>query len=275
MRCSWCWPRRCAVGVRAAPPPGSAAGGGGGRRRPNRAGYFSVPAAQLAHLQLVQARDGPTWETTVRTTGTVDWDNDHTTQAITQVSGPITRIAVDTGTRVKAGDPLLYVASADVANAMSTYRKAKNRLDLAQTTLDRSRICWRTRPWRSGLRVGAGRLQRRVDRRADGAPGAQGLRRHAGRPRQAAEQQNAAIRPELAMRCADRRHDRAEAGAARAVHPGRRHRRVRHQQRVDGVGAGPRLRQGPAPRCTSATRSRSATRRCPRRSTASCRTSAI
>jgi cobalt-zinc-cadmium efflux system membrane fusion protein len=80
-----------------------------------------------------------TWATTVRTTGTVDWDNDHTTQAITQVSGPITRIAVDTGTRVKVGDPLLYVASADITNAISTYRKAKNRFDLAQHTLDRSR----------------------------------------------------------------------------------------------------------------------------------------
>ncbi len=75
----------------------------------------------------------------MRTTGTVDWDNDHTTQAITQVSGPITRIVADTGTRVKAGDPLLYVASADITNAISAYRKAKNRFDLAQRTLDRSK----------------------------------------------------------------------------------------------------------------------------------------
>ena len=100
--------------------------------------YFTVPADQLPHLKIVVVKK-TTWATTVRTTGTVDWDNDHTTQAITQVSGPITRIAVDTGTRVKVGDPLLYVASADITNAISTYRKAKNRFDLAQHTLDRSR----------------------------------------------------------------------------------------------------------------------------------------
>ena len=105
---------------------------------PTPAGYFAVPAEQLPHLKLVTVAR-TSWVATVRTTGTVDWDNDATTQAITQVSGPITRIAVDTGTRVKAGDPLLYVASADISNAMSAYRKAKNRLDLAERSLDRSK----------------------------------------------------------------------------------------------------------------------------------------
>ena len=97
-----------------------------------------MPPDQLAHLKIAPAR-AATWSTTVRTTGTVDWDNDHTTQAITQVSGPITRILVDTGTKVKAGDPLLAVASADITGAVSGYRKAKNRFDLAQRTLDRSK----------------------------------------------------------------------------------------------------------------------------------------
>jgi membrane fusion protein, heavy metal efflux system len=102
------------------------------------AGYFTVPADQLPHLKIAPVRK-TTWSAIVRTTGTVDWDNDHTTQAITQVSGPITRIVADTGTRVKAGDPLLYVASADVSNSISSYRKAKNRFDLAQHNLDRSK----------------------------------------------------------------------------------------------------------------------------------------
>ena len=48
-----------------------------------------------------------TWSTVVRTTGTVDWDNDHTTQAITQVSGPITAHRRRHRHAVKAGDPLL------------------------------------------------------------------------------------------------------------------------------------------------------------------------
>jgi membrane fusion protein, heavy metal efflux system len=100
--------------------------------------YFTVSADQLAHLKIAPV-DKATWAATVRTTGTVDWDNDHTTQAITQVSGPISRIVADTGTRVKAGDPLLYVATADISNAVSSYRKAKNRFDLAQHSLDRNK----------------------------------------------------------------------------------------------------------------------------------------
>jgi cobalt-zinc-cadmium efflux system membrane fusion protein len=102
------------------------------------AGFFTVPAEQMPHLKIAPVQK-TTWSAVVRTTGTVDWDNDHTTQAITQVSGPISRIVADTGTRVKAGDPLLYVASADMTNAISTYRKAKNRFDLAQHLFDRSK----------------------------------------------------------------------------------------------------------------------------------------
>jgi cobalt-zinc-cadmium efflux system membrane fusion protein len=75
----------------------------------------------------------------VRTNGTVDWDGDHTTEAIPQVSGPISRIVADTGAQVNGGDPLLYVASPDISSAMASYRKAKNRLDLAQRTLTRSK----------------------------------------------------------------------------------------------------------------------------------------
>ena len=119
-----------------APAPGSAEAAAEGLTP--KAAYFSVPPEQRSHLGIVPVRL-TTWTTDVRTTGTVDWDNDRTSQAITQVSGPVTRIVVDTGTRVKAGDPLLYVASADVATAISNYRKAKNRLDLAQRTLDRSK----------------------------------------------------------------------------------------------------------------------------------------
>jgi cobalt-zinc-cadmium efflux system membrane fusion protein len=100
--------------------------------------YFDVPQAQMSHVQVVAAAT-TSWATVVKTTGAVDWDGDHTTQAITQVSGPVTRLAADLGQIVKAGDPLLYVASPDLTNAISTYRKAKNRDDLAQRTLERSR----------------------------------------------------------------------------------------------------------------------------------------
>ncbi len=122
----------------ASPPPAAGAAQTAGKAPDSAAGYFTVPAEQLPHLQLATVST-TTWATTLHTTGTVDWDNDHTTQAITQVSGPITRILVDTGARVKAGDVLLYVSSPDVSNAFSTYRKARNRLELAQHNLDRQK----------------------------------------------------------------------------------------------------------------------------------------
>lgn len=105
---------------------------------PAGGGYFVVPASQLSHLQIVPAAK-TTWTTTLQTTATVDWDNDHTTQVISQVSGPVTRLAVDVGARVKAGDPLLYVSSPDITNAIAAYRKSRNRLGLAQRILDRNR----------------------------------------------------------------------------------------------------------------------------------------
>jgi cobalt-zinc-cadmium efflux system membrane fusion protein len=114
-----------------APPAASAAAA-------TTPGYFTVTPEQMAHLETTPVSQ-VTWDTRVLTTGTVDWDGDHTTQVITQVSGPITRLAVDVGAHVKAGDPLLYVASPDVSNAIAAYRKAANRLDLAKRNLDRSR----------------------------------------------------------------------------------------------------------------------------------------
>ncbi len=102
------------------------------------ASLFQVPQNQLGHLKIVEVRKAA-WSATVHTTGTVDWDADHTTQAITQVSGPISRLLVDTGTPVAVNQPLLYVSSPDVANAIATYRKARNHQDYTKKALDRSK----------------------------------------------------------------------------------------------------------------------------------------
>jgi cobalt-zinc-cadmium efflux system membrane fusion protein len=113
-----------------------AAGGAPEEARPVEPALFSVPPDQLARMQVVPVR-ARTWSVTIQTTGTVDWDADHTTQAITQVNGPISRIMVDLGSPVKTGDPLLFVASPDVANAISAYRKARNREALTKRIVDR------------------------------------------------------------------------------------------------------------------------------------------
>ena len=97
----------------AAPSQSSGAASGDATSAPS---YFTVPPEQLAHLEIAPVKRVD-FATVLKTTGTVDWDNDHTTQAITQVNGPISRILVDTGAKVAAGDPLLYVASPDVADS--------------------------------------------------------------------------------------------------------------------------------------------------------------
>ena len=105
---------------------------------PDQASYFTASPEQMRHLTTVPVKRA-TWKIPIHSTGTVDWDADHTTQAITQVSGPISRILVDLGSRVREGDPLLYVSSPDVANAMSTYRKARNRQKLMRLTMQRTK----------------------------------------------------------------------------------------------------------------------------------------
>jgi cobalt-zinc-cadmium efflux system membrane fusion protein len=104
----------------------------------DEAALFEVPQRQLPQLKIIEVQR-TSWSTTVRTTGTVDWDQDHTTQAITQVNGPIVRLLVDNGNRVTVDQPLLYVSSPDVATAIATYKKAQNRLAYAKKTLDRSK----------------------------------------------------------------------------------------------------------------------------------------
>jgi cobalt-zinc-cadmium efflux system membrane fusion protein len=102
-----------------------------------QASLLTVPQDQLPHLRIAPVRR-TSWAVSIHTTGTADWDNNHTTPAITQVNGPIVRVLAETGDAVKEGQPLLYVSSPDVANAIATYKKARNRQDLAERTIKRS-----------------------------------------------------------------------------------------------------------------------------------------
>jgi membrane fusion protein, heavy metal efflux system len=99
---------------------------------------FQVPQNQMAQLKIVEVRKA-VWSPAVRTTGTVDWDADQTTQAITQVSGPISRLLVDTGAVVTVGQPLLYVASPDLSTAVAAYKKARNRQEYSKKARDRAK----------------------------------------------------------------------------------------------------------------------------------------
>jgi membrane fusion protein, heavy metal efflux system len=109
-----------------------------GQLQQDQAGYFTVPSNQLDHLHIEPVRKD-TWQSAIHTTGTVDWDADHTTSVISQVSGPVVRILAHPGTVVKAGDALLDVSSPDISGAISAYRRAVTRRDFAKRTLDRNR----------------------------------------------------------------------------------------------------------------------------------------
>jgi len=67
---------------------------------------------------------------TMETTGTVDFDNDQATSVLAPFGGPVSKLLVNPGDKVKAGDPLAEVDSPDFAAAISAYRKA---LATAQT----------------------------------------------------------------------------------------------------------------------------------------------
>ncbi|MGZ5926048.1 MAG: efflux RND transporter periplasmic adaptor subunit, partial [Rhizomicrobium sp.] len=61
---------------------------------------------------------------TIDTTGVVDFDNDQATSVLAPFSGPVSRLFVSPGDKVKKGDPLAAVISPDFATAVSAYRKA-------------------------------------------------------------------------------------------------------------------------------------------------------
>ncbi|MGH9558820.1 MAG: efflux RND transporter periplasmic adaptor subunit, partial [Bryobacteraceae bacterium] len=121
----------CTLGKRASGAPTAAA------EQPDPS-LFQVASNQLEHLQIAEVKK-MVWSPEIHSTGTVDWDADQTTQAVTQVSGPISKLLVDTGAQVAAGQPLLYVSSPDISTAIAAYKKARNHLDYSKKSLDRGK----------------------------------------------------------------------------------------------------------------------------------------
>ena len=90
---------------------------------PAAAGEITVTAAQRERLHLQVIRPS-VFHRTIETTGTVGFDNDRATTVLAPISGPVARLLVSLGARVKAGDPLALVDSPDYAAAIGGYRKA-------------------------------------------------------------------------------------------------------------------------------------------------------
>ncbi|MBS0365258.1 MAG: efflux RND transporter periplasmic adaptor subunit [Proteobacteria bacterium] len=86
-------------------------------------GNVTVTAAQRQHLKLYTV-EPLRFHRSIETTGVVDFDNDQATSVLAPFSGPVRRLLVSPGDRVRAGQPLALVDSPDFASALSAYRKA-------------------------------------------------------------------------------------------------------------------------------------------------------
>jgi cobalt-zinc-cadmium efflux system membrane fusion protein len=104
----------------------------------NNPELFSIPPEQTSHIQIITVQ--PTTLTrSLRLTGAVAYNAFKTTPVITQVSGPVARIAVVPGQRVTRGQPMLYVASPDYSQLRSNYLKAKDAYLLAEKAFTRAK----------------------------------------------------------------------------------------------------------------------------------------
>jgi cobalt-zinc-cadmium efflux system membrane fusion protein len=83
----------------------------------------ALTAAQRQKITLYTIAQG-SFRKEVDTSGTVDFDNDQSTPVMAPFGGPVSRILVDVGQKVKKGDALASVVSPDFATAVSSYRKA-------------------------------------------------------------------------------------------------------------------------------------------------------
>ena len=99
---------------------------------------FSIPPAQMSHIQIVKVQ--PTTLTrTLRLTGAVAYNGFHTIPVISQVSGPVNRIVVVPGQHIRQGEPLLYAASPDYSQLRTNYLKAREAFALAQKAYSRAK----------------------------------------------------------------------------------------------------------------------------------------
>ncbi|WP_050981436.1 efflux RND transporter periplasmic adaptor subunit [Rhodanobacter spathiphylli] len=83
----------------------------------------TMTAAQRQHIRLLTLAPA-SFHRTVDTTGVVDFDNDQATSVLAPFSGPVARLLVAPGDKVRQGQPLALVDSPDFSAAIGSYRKA-------------------------------------------------------------------------------------------------------------------------------------------------------
>ncbi len=79
-------------------------------------------AMRGVHTEVVSLQ---TFQKTIATTGTVAFNQNKSTQVLSPISGPLSRIIVNIGSRVNRGEALALVSSPDFAADISALRKAE------------------------------------------------------------------------------------------------------------------------------------------------------
>ena len=108
-----------------------------GETKADTATLFTLPAEQIAHLQIAPAARG-NLPRVLRFTGSVAYNALATTPVFSAAGGPVREILVMPGDMVRAGQPLLNINSPDYSQARSAYLKAKDAFLLADKNYNRA-----------------------------------------------------------------------------------------------------------------------------------------
>jgi membrane fusion protein, heavy metal efflux system len=98
---------------------------------------FTIPQDQMSHVQVI-AVEPQRLTRTLRLTGAVAYNAFKTTPVITQIGGPVSRILVVPGEKVRQGQPMLEVASPDYSQLLDTYLKTREAFRVADKNYTRA-----------------------------------------------------------------------------------------------------------------------------------------
>jgi cobalt-zinc-cadmium efflux system membrane fusion protein len=124
--------------------PGSNTVNSNGPANSNNPELFAIPQDQMSHVQVLTV-EPTTLTRSLRLTGAVAYNSFRTTPVITQVSGPVSRVVVVPGQKVRESEPMLYVASPDYSQLRTNYLKAKDAYALAQKAYARAQDLYQHR----------------------------------------------------------------------------------------------------------------------------------
>ena len=113
----------CSSGAPAPHAAGNAVSDSGTPGRATHASAFMLSEDQRARIH-TDVLAPMAFQPTIATTGTVAFNGDRSTPVVSQISGPVARILVNTGAHVEAGTALALVSSPDFAQAIAASRSA-------------------------------------------------------------------------------------------------------------------------------------------------------